>query len=99
MPAMDEITDGRSVYLRLYCRDAKAYLTGKTVAERFHYDYSDVEPDEVMGRAQDLARHADAVHVVFNNSRDFAPVAAERLRAKPRQRSRPARPPKQAGLS
>ncbi len=83
MPAVDEVTDGRLAYLRLHGRDAQAYLTGKTVAERFHYDYSDGELDEVLGRAQDLSRQADAVHVVFNNnSRDFAPVAAEKLRRK-----------------
>jgi uncharacterized protein YecE (DUF72 family) len=36
-----------------------------------------------MGRAQDLARKADEVHVIFNNnSRDYAPKAAERLRRK-----------------
>ena len=59
----------------------KAYLTGKTVAERFHYDYSDDELGEVAERAHHLATEADAVHIVFNNnSRDFAPRAAERLR-------------------
>jgi hypothetical protein len=64
-------------------RDANAYLTGRTVAERFHYDYSDAELDEVKDRADALARVADEVHVVFNNnSRDFAPRAAERLRRK-----------------
>ena len=59
MPAVDEVTDGRLAYLRLHGRDAQAYLTGKTVAERFHYDYSDGELDEVLGRAQDLSRQAD----------------------------------------
>ena len=68
-------------YLRLHGRDAKAYLTGRTVAERFHYDYSDAELDGVLARAEHLAAASDAVHVVFNNnSRDFAPKAAERLR-------------------
>ena len=83
MPAVDEITDGRLAYLRLHGRDAKAYLTGKTVAERFHYNYSDAELNGITERAQHLAREADEVHVVFNNnSRDFAPRAAERLRHK-----------------
>ena len=83
MPAVDEMTEPRLAYLRLHGRDAKAYLTGKTVAERFHYDYSDPELDEVAKRARNLAAQADAVHVVFNNnSRDFAPVAAEKLRRK-----------------
>ena len=81
MPAVDEITDERLTYLRLHGRDPKAYLTGRTVAERFHYDYSEGELDEVLARAERLAGASDAVHVIFNNnSRDFAPKAAERLR-------------------
>ncbi len=81
MPATDIITAPGLAYLRLHGRDAHAYLTGKTVAERFHYDYSDEELAEVAERAQALARQAEAVHVIFNNnSRDFAPRAAERLR-------------------
>ena len=81
MPAVDEITDERLTYLRLHGRDPKAYLTGRTVAERFHYDYSEGELDEVLARAERLASASDAVHVVFNNNaRDFAPKAAERLR-------------------
>ena len=51
------------------------------MAERFHYDYSDAELDEIFARAERLAAASDTVHVVFNNnSRDFAPRAAERLR-------------------
>ncbi len=101
MPSVDEITEPRLAYLRLHGRDAKAYLTGKTVAERFHYDYGDAELDEVAGRAQDLARHADEVHVVFNNNaRDFAPRAAERLRQRLGQVNRRRLPtrPKQGTL-
>ena len=100
MPALDEITEPRLAYLRLHGRDAKAYLTGKTVAERFHYDYSDAELGEVADRAQDLAGRVDEVHVVFNNNaRDFAPRAAERLRQRLGQlhRRRP-QPPKQGTL-
>ena len=37
MPALDAITDPKLAYLRLHGRDPKAYLTGKTVAERFRY--------------------------------------------------------------
>ena len=101
MPSVDEITEPRLAYLRLHGRDAKAYLTGKTVAERFHYDYGDAELDEVAGRAQDLARHADEVHVVFNNNaRDFAPRAAELLRQRLGQVNRRCLPtrPKQGTL-
>ena len=97
MPALDEITDARLVYLRLHGRDPKAYLTGKTVAERFHYDYSDDELGEIAERAHRLAADADEVHVVFNNNaRDFAPRAAERLRRRlgqiARSRALPMRP-------
>ena len=99
MPKVDVVTAPKMAYLRLHGRDAHAYLTGKTVAERFHYDYSDAELDEVADRAQALARQAEAVHVVFNNnSRDFAPRAAERLRRKLGQPDWVERPPVLAGL-
>ena len=99
MPAVDEVTDGRLAYLRLHGRDARAYLTGKTIAERFHYDYSDAEIAGVSERALHLSQEADAVHVVFNNnSRDFAPVAAERLRRKLGQGSLLPEPPRKQGI-
>ena len=86
-------------YLRLHGRDPKAYLTGKTVAERFHYDYSDAEFNEVADRARHLAAEADEVHVVFNNNaRDFAPKAAERLRRRRGQMTRRMSALKQAEL-
>ncbi|MGH7937752.1 MAG: DUF72 domain-containing protein [Chthoniobacterales bacterium] len=77
----DEITNPRLVYLRLHGRDAEAYLRGKTVSERFNYDYSEKEIEEVAERAQRLAGEAETVHVIFNNNAlDFAPHAAARLR-------------------
>ena len=83
MPSdLDEITNPHLTYLRLHGRNADAYLRGKTVADRFNYDYSDNEIGEVAERAKNLARRADEVHVVFNNNAlDFAPHAALRLRA------------------
>jgi uncharacterized protein YecE (DUF72 family) len=78
---LDEITNSNFTYLRLHGRDAKAYLTGKTVAARFNYDYSDKEIAEVAGRSRRLADEANEVHVVFNNNNlDYAPRAAMRLR-------------------
>ncbi len=78
---LDEITNPSLAYLRLYGRGARAYMTGKTVAARFNYDYSDVEIDEVAARTRSLARDATEVHVVFNNNAlDYAPHAALRLR-------------------
>jgi uncharacterized protein YecE (DUF72 family) len=80
-PELNEITNPELSYLRLHGRDAKAYLTGKTVAARFNYDYSDKEIDELAERSQKLAREVKDVHVVFNNNNlDYAPRAATRLR-------------------
>jgi uncharacterized protein YecE (DUF72 family) len=78
---LNEITNRHVTYLRLHGRDAHAYLTGKTVAARFNYDYSDAEIGEVAQRTRELAKEAKQVHVVFNNNNlDYAPRAASRLR-------------------
>ena len=80
-PDLNEITNPELAYLRLHGRDARAYTTGKTVASRFNYDYSDGEIEEVAQRARTLAREAKKVHVVFNNNAlDYAPHAASRMR-------------------
>jgi uncharacterized protein YecE (DUF72 family) len=82
MPSdMDEVTNRRAAYLRLHGRNAKAYITGKTVAARFDYDYSDNEIADVAQRSKKLAQEAREVHVIFNNNNlDYAPRAALRLR-------------------
>jgi uncharacterized protein YecE (DUF72 family) len=80
-PELNETTNAEFTYLRLHGRDAKAYLTGKTVAARFNYDYSDKEIDELAERSRKLAGEVKDVHVVFNNNNlDYAPRAATRLR-------------------
>lgn len=82
MPSdLNEITNAALSYLRLHGRNARAYTTGKTVAARFDYDYSDAEITEVAERSRKLARDANEVHVIFNNNNlDYAPRAALRLR-------------------
>jgi uncharacterized protein YecE (DUF72 family) len=82
MPSdVDEVTNSKVAYLRLHGRNAKAYITGKTVAVRFDYDYSDDEIAEVAERSTKLAREARELHVIFNNNNlDYAPRAALRLR-------------------
>jgi uncharacterized protein YecE (DUF72 family) len=82
MPSdLNEVTNPTVTYLRLHGRNARAYLTGKTVATRFDYNYSDEEISEVADRSRQLAQKAREVHVVFNNNNlDYAPRAAERLR-------------------
>jgi len=82
MPSdVDEVTDPKAAYLRLHGRNAKAYVTGKTVAARFDYDYSDKEIADVADRSRKLAQEARELHVIFNNNNlDYAPRAALRLR-------------------
>ncbi len=94
-PELDEITNPKIAYLRLHGRDAHAYTTGKTVAARFNYDYSDEEIGEIATRSEKLAKKAPEVHIVFNNNtHDYAPHAALRLRAALKQIAKgPARQP------
>jgi uncharacterized protein YecE (DUF72 family) len=82
MPSdVDEVTNSNVAYLRLHGRNANAYITGKTVAARFDYDYSENEIAEVAQRSRKLASEARELHVVFNNNNlDYAPRAALRLR-------------------
>jgi uncharacterized protein YecE (DUF72 family) len=82
MPSdVDEVTNLKVAYLRLHGRNEKAYITGKTVAARFDYDYSDKEIAQVAERSKKLARETRELHVIFNNNNlDYAPRAAIRLR-------------------
>jgi uncharacterized protein YecE (DUF72 family) len=78
---VDEVTNSSLAYLRLHGRNAKAYITGKTVAARFDYDYNENEIAEVAERSRKLAKQTRDVHVIFNNNNlDYAPRAAIRLR-------------------
>jgi uncharacterized protein YecE (DUF72 family) len=82
MPPIDALTNPRMAYLRAHGRNAKGYLTGRSVAERFAWQYTDEELEEIAGRARTLAESAGEVHVAFNNNRgDDAPTAAQRFRA------------------
>ena len=78
---VDEVTNSNVAYLRLHGRNAKAYITGKTVAARFDYNYNEQEIAEVAERSRKLAKEARELHVIFNNNNlDYAPRAAVRLR-------------------
>jgi uncharacterized protein YecE (DUF72 family) len=82
MPSdLNAITNPQLGYLRLHGRNAHGYLHGRSVAERFNYDYNDAEIDELAKRTKRLAREAQVTQVVFNNNAlDFAPHAAARMR-------------------
>jgi len=58
----------------------KAYLTGKTVASRFDYDYSEKEIAEVADRTRKLAQNAKDVHVSQQQQSRLRTGAAIRLR-------------------
>lgn len=81
MPSVDAVTRDDLAYLRCHGRDTDRYMRGRTVAERFEYDYSKRELSEIADRAAHLAEEASEVHVMFNNNaRDLAPKAARALR-------------------
>src|SRR5438445_8769070 len=69
MPSdVNEITNQGFAYLRLHGRNARAYITGKTVAARFNYDYREHEIREVAGCSRQLDQEADEVNGVFKNN-------------------------------
>src|SRR5205085_616889 len=81
MPAVDVVTNPRLAYLRAHGRNEHGYITGRTVAERFDYDYSPKELREIAGRAAEMAEIAGTTHIIFNNNKSsYAPKAAARFR-------------------
>ena len=82
MPPLDAVTNDGLAYLRAHGRNTEGYLTGRSVAERFAWKYSEEELAEIRARVSSLAEQAGEVHVAFNNNRgDDAPTAAQRFRA------------------
>ena len=83
MPPVDAVTNPKLAYLRAHGRNTEGYLTGRSVAERFGWEYSGEELEEIAGRARNLAEQADFVHVQFNNNRSAnAPTSAREFRQK-----------------
>jgi uncharacterized protein YecE (DUF72 family) len=81
MPDVDAVTNPALAYIRLHGRNAEGYMKGRSVAERFGWDYSDEELAEVARRAEGMAEEAGMVHVMFNNNRGAdAPTSARRFR-------------------
>ena len=81
MPPVDAVTRDDLAYFRAHGRNVEGYKSGKTVAERFAWDYGPEELKELAGRAQGLAADAEIVRVMFNNNRGAdAPKAGERMR-------------------
>lgn len=81
MPPVDAVTRDDLAYLRLHGRNTEGYLSGKTVAERFDWRYSDSELEGVAKRVHELGSRATDARVMFNNNRGRdAPDAARRMR-------------------
>ena len=81
MPPIDAVTNEKLGYIRMHGRNTEGYLTGKSVAERFDWDYSDDELQEISERVDGMAEQAGEVHALFNNNRGAdAPSAAQRFR-------------------
>jgi uncharacterized protein YecE (DUF72 family) len=81
MPGVDAVTRGDLAYFRLHGRNAEGYASGKTVAERFGWVYSDDELQELAGRIRGLADQGADVRTMFNNNRSSdAPSSARRMR-------------------
>ena len=80
-PSIDAVTQDSLAYMRCHGRNTEGYLHGRSVAERFDYDYSKQELEEIAGRAKALEAEAEQVHVMFNNNaRELAPKAARAMR-------------------
>jgi uncharacterized protein YecE (DUF72 family) len=81
LPAVDAVTRDDLAYLRAHGRNARGWVKGRSVAERFGYRYDDEELEELTGRAEAMAERAGTVRMMFNNNRGSdAPVAAARTR-------------------
>jgi uncharacterized protein YecE (DUF72 family) len=80
-PPIDAVTNDSLAYLRCHGRNTEGYLHGRSVAERFDYDYPKEELEEIAERTKGLQKEAEQVHVMFNNNaRELAPKAARALR-------------------
>lgn len=81
LPPLDAVTRDDLAYLRAHGRNARGWIKGRSVAERFAYRYDDYELEEIGRRVEGLAEEADTVRVMFNNNRgNDAPLAAQRMR-------------------
>jgi len=80
MPFSNVITSPSLAYWRFHGRNEQAFVKGRTVPERFDYDYSPQELEEIQQKIEAIAPSPEELHLVFNNNRsNYAPKAAARL--------------------
>lgn len=81
MPEMTAVTNEDYAYLRCHGRNREGFIRGRSVPERFDYNYTDEELHQIEDRVDELIEQAANVHVIFNNNNsDYAPDSAERLK-------------------
>jgi uncharacterized protein YecE (DUF72 family) len=81
MPNLDSVTQPRLGYFRLHGRNESGYIRGRSVAERFDYDYSPEEVKEIAERLRRVEKEVERLHIIANNNRsNYAPKLAEALR-------------------
>lgn len=81
MPFVNWVTNPALAYMRLHGRNEAGYITGRTVAERFNYLYSDQELTEIAEKVETLTHSAVETHVVYNNNAsDYAIRSALRFK-------------------
>ena len=80
MPGLDRVTNPAFGYFRFHGRNEQGYIRGRSVAERFDYDYSDDEVKELAERIREVAEQVEELRVIANNNRsNYAPRLVERL--------------------
>jgi uncharacterized protein YecE (DUF72 family) len=80
MPPIVEVTSTALAYVRMHGRNATTWTKGRSVAERFDYDYAEAELEEWVDPVLEMAQQAQEVAVVMNNNaKDYALHAASRF--------------------
>lgn len=80
MPWVNLVTNPKLSYIRCHGRNAEGYIKGRTVAERFNYQYSEQELREIADKARQMAEESAETHVVYNNNAsDYAIQSARRF--------------------
>jgi uncharacterized protein YecE (DUF72 family) len=81
MPGIDVVTNPELAYFRAHGRNEQGYIRGRTVAERFDYDYSDDEAAKMAERLRKVSEQVNELRIVANNNRsNYAPRLAQKLR-------------------
>ena len=81
MPGIDFVTNPELGYFRAHGRNEAGYIRGRTVADRFDYDYTEEEAGAMAERLKRVAAEVQELRIVANNNRsNYAPKLAAKLR-------------------